>query len=55
MNSDLYHNLIQRIEVFSDNRITITFNYDDWMTPLLECLNEAKELDSVDASVPQFP
>lgn len=55
MNSDLYHNLIQRIEVFSDNRITITFNYDDWMTPLLECLNEAKELDSANASVPQFP
>lgn len=42
MTSELFHQLIQRIDVYSDKRIQITFNYDNWMNPLLECVEALK-------------
>lgn len=46
MTSELIHQLIQRIDVYSDKRIQITFNYANWMNPLLECVEEAKRIES---------
>lgn len=45
MTAELIHLLIQRIDVYADKRIKITFNYADWMTPLLGYIEEAKELE----------
>lgn len=42
MTPELIHQLIQRIDVYSDKRIQITFNYANCMNPLLECVEEAK-------------
>ena len=42
---ELIQLLIQRIDVYADKRIEITFNYADWMTPLLGYIEEAKELE----------
>lgn len=39
---ELIHQLIQRIDVYSDKRIQITFNYANWMNPLLECVEALK-------------
>ena len=43
MTSELIHQLIQRIDVYSDKRIQITFNYANWMNPLLECVEALKQ------------
>lgn len=43
MTSELIHQLIQRIDVYSDKRVQITFNYANWMNPLLECVEALKQ------------
>ena len=43
MTSELIHQIIQRIDVYSDKRIQITFNYANWMNPLLECVEALKQ------------
>lgn len=45
MTPELIQLLIQRIDVYADKRIEITFNYADWMTPLLGYIEEAKHLE----------
>lgn len=45
MTPELIKLLIQRIDVYADKRIEITFNYADWMAPLLGYIEEAKELE----------
>lgn len=45
MTSELIHQLIQRIDVYSDKRIQITFNYVNWMEPLMDCVEEVKSLE----------
>ena len=45
MTPELIHLLIQRIDVYADKRIEITFNYADWMAPLLGYVEEAKHLE----------
>lgn len=45
MTPELVQLLIQRIDVFADKRIEITFNYADWMAPLLGYIEEAKQLE----------
>ncbi len=36
----------KRIDVYGDKRVQITFNYGDWMEPLLDCIEEAKIIES---------
>ncbi len=45
MTSELIHQIIQRIDVYSDKRIQITFNYANWMEPLMDCVEEVKSLE----------
>ena len=46
---ELIHQLIKRIDVYPDKRIKITFNYTDWMNPLLDCIEESKTIKAGDA------
>ena len=46
MTPELIHQLIQRIDVYSDKRIQITFNYVNWMNPLLECVEALKQREN---------
>ncbi|MCD8232349.1 MAG: recombinase family protein [Clostridiales bacterium] len=39
---ELAHQLIQKIEIFPDKVIRVTFQYNDWMEPLLAQLQEAQ-------------
>lgn len=45
---ELIHQLIKRIDVYPDKRIKITFNYTDWMNPLLDCIEESKTIKAGD-------
>lgn len=46
---ELIHQLIKRIDVYPDKCIKITFNYTDWMNPLLDCIEESKTIKAGDA------
>lgn len=46
MTPELIKQLIKRIDVYGDKRVQITFNYGDWMEPLLDCIEEAKIIES---------
>lgn len=42
MTPELIRHLIKRIDVCPDKRIRITFNYANWMEPLMDCVEEVK-------------
>ena len=46
MTPELIRQLIDRIDVYSDQRIQITFSYTNWMEPLLDCFNELKAIEA---------
>lgn len=43
---ELIHLLIYRIDVFQDKSIRITFNFTDWMAPLLKVIDAADSADT---------
>lgn len=45
MTPELIKQLIERIDVYSDKRIQITFSYSNWMEPLLDCFEEAQMIE----------
>ena len=46
MTPELIRQLIDRIDVYSDQRVQITFNYNNWMEPLLDCFNELQAIEA---------
>lgn len=46
MTPELIRQLIKRIDVYPDKRIKITFNYKNWMEPLLACIEESKTIEA---------
>lgn len=46
MTPELIKHLIDRIDVYADKRIQITFSYSNWMEPLLDCFEEIKILEA---------
>lgn len=45
MTPELIKQLIDRIDVYSDKRIQITFSYSNWMEPLLDCFEEVQMIE----------
>lgn len=45
LNKELVHNLIERIDIYHDKRIKITYNFSDWMEPFIDCIEELKQMD----------
>ena len=45
LNKELVHNLIERIDIYPDKRIKITYNFSDWMEPFIDCIEELKQMD----------
>ena len=45
LNKDLVHELIERIDMYPDKRIKITYNFSDWMEPFIDCIEELKQMD----------
>lgn len=43
---ELIRQLIDRIDVYSDQRVQITFSYNNWMEPLLDCFNELQAIEA---------
>ena len=46
MTPELIRQLIDRIDVYSDQRVQITFSYNNWMEPLLDCFNELQAIEA---------
>lgn len=46
MTPELIKQLIDRIDIYSDKRIQITFSYSNWMEPLLDCYEEAQIIEA---------
>lgn len=44
--TDLIHQLIEKIEVFPDKSINITYRYEDYMRPLLNSIDKLKMIDT---------
>lgn len=45
LNKELVHNLIERIDIYPDKQIKITYNFSDWMEPFIDCIEELKQMD----------